>query len=144
MRFLADESCDYAAVRALRSAGYDVIAVAEVAPRTEDSDILDQALREGRWLLTEDKDFGQLVYAAAHRAFGVILLRFPADARAELGRVVVRRMGERDEPPTAGEAGVAGPWRIVPIPRHGFGRPEPSRGDERGHPCPGIRSPSPP
>src|SRR5689334_8702455 len=31
------------------------------------------------------------------------------------------RLGERDEPPTAGEADVAGPWRIEAIPGHGFG-----------------------
>ena len=31
------------------------------------------------------------------------------------------RMAERDEPPTAGDADVAGPWRIEPIPEHGFG-----------------------
>jgi hypothetical protein len=31
------------------------------------------------------------------------------------------RMAERDEPPTAGEADVAGPWRIEPIPGEGFG-----------------------
>jgi hypothetical protein len=31
------------------------------------------------------------------------------------------RLGERDEPPTAGEAAVAGPWRIEPIPGRGLG-----------------------
>ncbi|HYG65472.1 MAG TPA: hypothetical protein VEL74_23020 [Thermoanaerobaculia bacterium] len=31
------------------------------------------------------------------------------------------RLGERDEPPTAGEAAVAGPWRIEPVPGKGFG-----------------------
>ena len=31
------------------------------------------------------------------------------------------RMAERDEPPTAGDADVAGPWRIEPIPGEGFG-----------------------
>jgi hypothetical protein len=31
MHFLADESCDFAVVRALRAAGHDVKAVAEVA-----------------------------------------------------------------------------------------------------------------
>jgi len=31
------------------------------------------------------------------------------------------RLAERDEPPTAGDADVAGPWRIEPIPGHGFG-----------------------
>ena len=31
------------------------------------------------------------------------------------------RMAERDEPPTAGDADVAGPWRVEPIPSRGFG-----------------------
>jgi hypothetical protein len=31
------------------------------------------------------------------------------------------RMAERDEPPTAGDADVAGPWRVEPIQGHGFG-----------------------
>src|SRR5829696_9228810 len=31
------------------------------------------------------------------------------------------RLAERDEPPTAGDADVAGPWRIEPIPERGFG-----------------------
>jgi hypothetical protein len=35
MRFLADESCDFSVVRALRSTDHDVIAIAEVSPRGE-------------------------------------------------------------------------------------------------------------
>ena len=31
------------------------------------------------------------------------------------------RLADRDEPPTAGDADVAGPWQIEPIPGHGFG-----------------------
>jgi hypothetical protein len=31
------------------------------------------------------------------------------------------RLAEQDEPPTAGDADVAGPWRIEPISGHGFG-----------------------
>jgi hypothetical protein len=33
----------------------------------------------------------------------------------------LNRLAERDEPPTAGDADVAGPWRIEAIPNHGFG-----------------------
>ncbi len=33
----------------------------------------------------------------------------------------IDRMNEREEPPTAGEADVAGPWRVEPIPGLGFG-----------------------
>src|SRR3990172_11285931 len=89
MRFLADESCDFAAVRALRAAAHDVMAVAEISPRAEDETVIDLAVREGRILLTEDKDFGQLVYAAGRHSSGVVLIRFPARARAGLGRAVV-------------------------------------------------------
>ncbi len=39
MRFLADESCDFSVVRALRSAGHDVAAIAEVSPLEEGDDV---------------------------------------------------------------------------------------------------------
>jgi len=32
MKFLADESCDFAVVRALRVAGYDVATVVDLSP----------------------------------------------------------------------------------------------------------------
>ena len=38
VRFLADESCDFVIVRALRAAGHDVTAVAEIALGAEDSE----------------------------------------------------------------------------------------------------------
>jgi predicted nuclease of predicted toxin-antitoxin system len=98
MRFLADESCDFRVVRALRNAGYDVTAVIELAPGADDAAIIDMAVRERRIFLTEDRDFGQLVYAAAAPTAGVILLRFPAAARTTLPALVVdlvARYGEK-------------------------------------------------
>jgi len=85
MRFLADESCDFAAVQALRAAGHDVVAVAEIARGADDSAVIELARTQQRILLTEDKDFGQLVFAAARRTAGVILLRWPVTARSALG-----------------------------------------------------------
>jgi len=40
MRFLADECCDKAVVRALRESGYDVISVSDISPRAEDLDVI--------------------------------------------------------------------------------------------------------
>jgi Domain of unknown function (DUF5615) len=37
MRFLADESCDFRVVRALRAAGHDVTAAIELVPGAADS-----------------------------------------------------------------------------------------------------------
>ena len=49
-RFLADESCDFSVVRALRSADHDVVAIAEVSPRAEDDVVMERAVRGGRIL----------------------------------------------------------------------------------------------
>jgi predicted nuclease of predicted toxin-antitoxin system len=89
MRFLADESCDFAVVQALRSAGHDVTAVAETRRGVEDTVVIELARSEGRILLTEDKDFGQLVFAAARDSAGVVLVRWPVSARASLGAAAV-------------------------------------------------------
>lgn len=61
--FLADESCDFLIVRKLRSADYDVLSVAESFPSVTDKQILQHAVKEKRILLTEDKDFGEWVFA---------------------------------------------------------------------------------
>jgi predicted nuclease of predicted toxin-antitoxin system len=97
MEFLADESCDFAAVRALRSAGHDIEAVAELAPRAKDHEVLASAVRSSRVVLTEDKDFGTLCFAELAVNAGVILIRFPADCRQRLGESIVEavsRLGE--------------------------------------------------
>jgi len=77
LRFLADESCDFAVVTALRAAGHDVAAVVDGSPGAEDEVVLARTAFESRVLLTEDKDFGLLAYAGRQQTSGVILIRFP-------------------------------------------------------------------
>jgi len=98
VRFLADESCDFAVVIALRSGGHDVSAIGEINPGAKDRAVLARAHSEKRVLLTEDKDFGLLAYAAGQETAGVILIRFPGDARSSLGEAVlsvVAELGDR-------------------------------------------------
>ena len=97
MRFVADESCDFSVVHALRSAGHDVVAIAEISPREEDDDVRERAVRDDRILITEDKDFGQLVYAGMRQTGGVIFIRFPARARRDLANTVVEVVRQRGE-----------------------------------------------
>lgn len=97
MLFLADESCDFAVVRALRAESHDVVAVAELSPQAEDAEVIELAVHESRILLTEDKDFGQLVCAHGQATGGVLLLRFPARARGSLARAVVELVRQRGE-----------------------------------------------
>ena len=89
IRFLADETCDFAIVQALRTAGHDVVAVADFARGSEDTVVVEAAGSQRRILLTEDKDFGQLVFAAARANTGVVLIRWPVSARGALGAAMV-------------------------------------------------------
>src|SRR5271157_5709406 len=81
MNFLADESCAGPVIHALREAGHDVVAIAEAAKGTVDELVMARAFGERRILITEDPDFGELVYARGHSSVGVILVRFPSQVR---------------------------------------------------------------
>ncbi len=94
MNLAADECCDALLVAGLRSDGYDVLYVKEVAPGADDGTVLQMAAGQQRILLTEDKDFGELVVRLKLPAYGIVLLRMnPADSAAKLARL--RRLLER-------------------------------------------------
>jgi len=59
--------------------------VKEIAPGTDDETVLQMAADQQRILLTEDKDFGELVVRLKLPAFGIVFLRMnPADSAAKL------------------------------------------------------------
>lgn len=83
MRLLADECCAADLVDALRADGHDVCYVMETLPGASDTDVLRTAFEEHRIVLTEDKDFGGLVYRLRRPVHGIILLRFTVNERAQ-------------------------------------------------------------
>lgn len=93
---MADEICDFNVVSALRAAGYDVVAVGENTTWSVDRELIQQANHENRILLTEDKDFGWLVYVSAAESAGVILIRFPVNIRESLPETIVKLVKEHD------------------------------------------------
>ena len=87
IRFLADENVSRLVVERLCSAGWDVSAIGGALSGASDSDVLDAARREGRILVTEDRDFGEMVVRRKLGVAGVILLgldRLSNQAEAEL------------------------------------------------------------
>jgi len=100
MNFLADESCAGPVVLALRAAGHDVLAIAEVGKGMADEDVIECALKEKRVRVTEDRDFGELLYARGRSAAGVIFVKFLSRARSMKPMAVVdavARLGARLE-----------------------------------------------
>jgi predicted nuclease of predicted toxin-antitoxin system len=72
-------------VRTLRGENYDVLSIAEQFPSFSDNEVLQLAIKENRILITEDKDFGEWIFAHGKKVGGVILIRFPGNARSILG-----------------------------------------------------------
>lgn len=87
-----------AAVQALASAGHEILWVRRDAPGMTDRDVLAWALREGRVLLTFDKDFGELVRPPISKiGFGVILFRIPMPIVHEAARQIARLIAARND-----------------------------------------------
>jgi predicted nuclease of predicted toxin-antitoxin system len=74
MRFLADENVSRLVIERLRAAGFDVISIGETKSGAPDRDVLDAADVEGCILITEDRDFGELVIRQRLKVRGVLLL----------------------------------------------------------------------
>jgi predicted nuclease of predicted toxin-antitoxin system len=79
VRWLADACVPAALVRELRAEGHDASHMQEIAPRDDDEQVIDRANKEFRLLLTEDKDFGELVFRWGRSVPGVVLLRIDSE-----------------------------------------------------------------
>jgi hypothetical protein len=111
MKFLADENVPAATVRALQEAGHDVVWIMTVSPGINDREVLARVAREGRILLTFDKDFGELARNVALPSIcGILLFRIPmpppGDAAARLADLITAR----DD--WAGQFSVVEPGRV--------------------------------
>ena len=70
----------------------------EDAPGTPDPEVLVRAQREGRVVVTFDKDFGELAFRfGTAAAVGVVLFRMRAESPDSIARVAVSVFAERTD-----------------------------------------------
>lgn len=81
LKFILDVGVGNKIAHYLNDLGYDALLVSSINPNMSDREILEIAEREGRMVITMDKDFGELVYLSDKRHKGVLLLRLE-DANA--------------------------------------------------------------
>jgi predicted nuclease of predicted toxin-antitoxin system len=96
MNLLADEGLERAVVERLRQDGHSVRWVAELAPSVPDEEVLRLATADAAVLVTEDKDFGELVYRRRLGHAGVVLVRLeglPNSTKAEMVSEAIRAYG---------------------------------------------------
>jgi len=83
MKFLADENVEWPIVVQMRQWGYDVVSAREVLKGSDDDEILNFSFEEKRILITNDTDFGAMIYHQKKESPGVILMRFAQESPME-------------------------------------------------------------
>ena len=75
MKFLIDTNLGRKFTNLLKQAGHDVLFAKDLLPLNSDEEILVKAENEERIVITNDKDFGELIFRLGRPSGGVILLR---------------------------------------------------------------------
>ena len=93
MRLLADENLPQAIIARLRTDGHDVARVQDLSPAVADDQVAVLTRALDRVLMTQDKDFGDLIFRnRVSIEPGVVLLRLgampPSDMAARVGSVL--------------------------------------------------------
>ena len=83
MLLLVDENVSPIIADALRAAGHDVRAATLVCPGAPDEDLVLLAIAEGRIIISEDKDFGDLVFTGGQRPPGIVRMVLPGSLPAQ-------------------------------------------------------------
>jgi len=81
LKFLADEGFSFPITSLLRERGYDVQWIGDIASGVDDSTVFAISRKDGRIILTEDKDFGELAIRFKCKTSGIIFLRIEPDKK---------------------------------------------------------------
>lgn len=73
---IADENISYKLIQALRYKGFSVYSIFEQLRGASDHEIAQLSLNPPRIILTEDSDFGRMVFESNVKVTGVVFLRF--------------------------------------------------------------------
>ncbi len=82
MKFIVDECTGPKVANWLSSLGFDVFSVPLQGRGMKDLEILEKANIENRMIITNDKDFGELIYKNSHLHKGVVFLRLTNETSA--------------------------------------------------------------
>ncbi|MFZ3076900.1 MAG: DUF5615 family PIN-like protein [Candidatus Aenigmatarchaeota archaeon] len=88
MRFLIDECTGKRLAKLLEKEGYDVIFAGDIMSSASDEEIIKKCEDDDRILVTDDKDFGEMVFRLGKPIRGVILIRIVAKPETRLEAIL--------------------------------------------------------
>lgn len=98
LSFLADMPVSGDTVAALRDLGYDVLHARDLGLfRADDEEILQEAVQQGRIVLTMDLDFGTLLAMSGTVCPGVIIFRLPFATPDQVTSLLLATLDELPE-----------------------------------------------
>jgi predicted nuclease of predicted toxin-antitoxin system len=117
MRFLVDECLFVQIVNELRRAGHDVHWVTDDMKQADDETVLAIANSEQRILMSEDRDFGELVFRDRAHAVGIVSVRVSEFDLSpdDMGTFVAAKVQELGQT-LLGQFTVVEPGRVRPRP----------------------------
>ena len=93
---LADENIPYSIVESLREKGVDVLSVYETYRGATDKQIIELSKNPPRIILTEDKDFGEWVFAHGADSISVIFLRYTYPEMLTISEILVNLIVQKE------------------------------------------------
>jgi predicted nuclease of predicted toxin-antitoxin system len=98
LRFLVDESTGSGVAEYLQQSGYDALFAGDIMAQANDTNVLSLAVSQKRILITNDKDFGELVFHSGKAHTGILLLRLGDESpqnRLRVFQSILGTYGER-------------------------------------------------
>ncbi len=91
---IADENLEQYWIDLLRAKHYEVLSIRDEKPGISDREIAELVSTKEGWLITEDKDFGELIFSHGIKSISVILLRYDQPLYSQIESVLLRFLDE--------------------------------------------------
>ncbi|HDM77689.1 MAG TPA: hypothetical protein ENG51_14660 [Deltaproteobacteria bacterium] len=91
LKFLADVNIEKEIIKTIGQMGYEISPIADIDIYMKDRDVLELANKTNAILLTNDKDFGELVFRQKLVSTGIILFRIKGE-ETNLKALLIRKL----------------------------------------------------
>jgi predicted nuclease of predicted toxin-antitoxin system len=91
---IIDENVDQLLIDLLDTRGFDIYLIREHNPGITDREVIEIAKSKEGLIITEDKDFGELVFSYNIKNCSVILLRYDKDDYAEIANNLKKALSD--------------------------------------------------
>ena len=91
---IVDENVDQRYIDLLIAHGHDIYLIRDYHQGISDRQVIELALNKKAWVLTEDKDFGELVFSHNINDCSIILLRYKKVEHGDIAKQLIKVLND--------------------------------------------------